>query len=204
MADRDDGQGGEDKKGFLKRWSRLKLEEAERQPAPAPVTAPPVEDAPLEAKQEIAPAEAETEDSAEAETEEPFDPADLPDIDSLDKDSDYTGFLKAGVPAQLRRMALQKLFRSDPALAVLDGLNDYDEDFTLAKVAEKIVSSYKPGRGYADDTEEEDEPEDIEAGEVETVDLEDADIEDDADEDSDGDETQVADADETEKGELET
>ena len=219
VVDRDGEHDGEGKKGFLKRWSRLKLEEAERQPAAeapiaaaeAPIAAaeaPIAEVPPVEVTQEISEAGtlAETESPAgpEAEPEEPFDPADLPDIDSLDKDSDYTGFLKEGVPAQLRHMALQKLFRSDPVLAVLDGLNDYDEDFTLAKVAEKIVSSYKPGRGYVDD-EEEDETGDIEDEDIETVEIEDEDIEtvdiEDGDiETGDTKDTELADADEPKKG----
>jgi hypothetical protein len=180
MTDRR-GEGG---RGFLKRWSRLKLEEAERRPAPQ---APPVEEAPVEAVPETIEAEAPAEvESTEASEAEPFDPADLPDIDSLGKDSDYTGFLKEGVPAKLRHLALQKLFRSDPALAVLDGLNDYDEDFTLATVAEKILANYKPGRDYVD---HEDEGGDVEDGDIETGDAEDGDAED----------SELADADETEK-----
>lgn len=235
MTDQRGGSGrdgdGDGKRGFLKRWSRLKLEEAERQPpeptlpAEAPIAeAPPAEEplaeAPLaEAPEEIAeagaPARVEGTEGSEAGTEEPFDPADLPDIDSLDKDSDYTGFLKEGVPAKLRHMALQKLFRSDPVLAVLDGLNDYDEDFTLAKVAEKIVSSYKPGRGYVDDEDGEDETEDIETGDIEAdgieaddieaVDIEDGDVETGDNEDGDietggGEDTELAKAPEKETG----
>ncbi|MHA1537993.1 MAG: DUF3306 domain-containing protein [Alphaproteobacteria bacterium] len=170
MADRDAGGEGEGEKGFLKRWSRRKLEDAgggapgpklPAEVAPAEVLpAEVVSVAPARQGQTIAetgaPAGIEEGQEPEAQSEEPFDPAELPDIDSLDKDSDYTGFLKDGVPAPLRHLALQKLFRSDPALAVLDGLNDYDEDFTLAKVAEKIISSYKPGRGYVDDEDDED------------------------------------------------
>lgn len=188
MTDRR-GEGG---RGFLKRWSRLKLEEAERRPAPQ---APPVEEAPVEEVPEVieaeAPAEVESAEASEAEPSEPFDPADLPDIDSLGKDSDYTGFLKEGVPAKLRHLALQKLFRSDPALAVLDGLNDYDEDFTLATVAEKIVANYKPGRDYVD---AEDEGGGDEGGDIEDSDIESGDVE-----DGDAEDSELADADETEK-----
>ena len=39
----------------------------------------------------------------------------LPDIDSLDKDSDYTVFMGEGVPEHLKRLALRKLWLSDPA-----------------------------------------------------------------------------------------
>src|SRR3546814_9494628 len=41
--------------------------------------------------------------------------ADLPPIESLDKDSDYTAFLRAGVAPELRKQALGKLWRSDPS-----------------------------------------------------------------------------------------
>jgi Protein of unknown function (DUF3306) len=202
VVDRKDRGDGDDKQGFLKRWSRLKLEEAERRPAdPEPMAEAPPENAAAGAPAKIEPKAIEPEPKAiepkeesGAEPEAPFDPADLPDIDSLDKDSDFTGFLKEGVPAQLRHMALQKLFRSDPTLAVLDGLNDYDEDFTLAKVAEKIVSSYKPGRGYVDDEGDEDE-----IGDVEETDIETGDIEDEEGETGETENTESADAEEAEK-----
>ena len=49
-----------------------------------------------------------------------------------------------------RQRALRKLWTTNPALAVLDGLNDYDLDYTDAAMnAGKVASSYIPGRGYA-------------------------------------------------------
>jgi hypothetical protein len=54
----------------------------------------------------------------------------LPDIESLDENSDFTAFLKEGVPDALRRGALRRLWRLNPVFANLDGLADYDEDFT--------------------------------------------------------------------------
>jgi hypothetical protein len=55
--------------------------------------------------------------------------ANLPDIETLGKDSDCTGFMREGVPVALQNLALRKLWLSDPVLANLDGLNDYDEAF---------------------------------------------------------------------------
>ncbi len=55
----------------------------------------------------------------------------LPEIESLEKESDYTVFLKDGVPEKLRRLALRKLWSSNPLFGFRDGLNDYDEDFTV-------------------------------------------------------------------------
>jgi hypothetical protein len=106
-----DGRDGDE--AFLKRWSRRKTEETETEeqpPAPA-----------LEEENPI------VEVDAEAEVADIV--ADLPDIETLDKDSDYTGFLQEGVPDALKNMALRKLWLSDPIFANLDGLNDYDEDF---------------------------------------------------------------------------
>lgn len=72
------------------------------------------------------------------------------DIDTLTYDNDFTIFMKSWVPGPLRQRALRKLWTTNPALAVLDGLNDYDLDYTDAAMqAGQVVSSYLPGRGYA-------------------------------------------------------
>ncbi len=75
-------------------------------------------------------------------------PDDLPDIKTLDKDSDYSLFMRDDTPKKLKRLALRKLFSSDPIFAGLDGLNDYDEDFSMVgMVAEAVSTRYKPGEG---------------------------------------------------------
>jgi hypothetical protein len=56
-------------------------------------------------------------------------PPELPPIDSLTPESDFSAFMHAQVDEKLRRAALKKLF-SDPAFNVVDGLDDYAEDFT--------------------------------------------------------------------------
>jgi hypothetical protein len=82
-------------------------------------------------------------------------PNDLPDIDTLNKDSDFSLFMRKGTPEYLKKLALKKLFHSDPAFSVLDGLNDYDEDYSMiGMVAEAISTRYKPGRGMVDSDEE--------------------------------------------------
>ena len=74
----------------------------------------------------------------------------LPPIESLTKDSDYTQFLSEKVPEFIRKRALTVLWRSDPVLANLDGLNDYDENFrlidTLISAANDTV--YRVGKGH--------------------------------------------------------
>jgi hypothetical protein len=67
----------------------------------------------------------------------------LPPIDTLTKDSDFTPFMAEKVPAFIRRQALNLLWRSDPAFAHLDGLDDYDDDFSLAKLVGKLISDSK-------------------------------------------------------------
>lgn len=58
-------------------------------------------------------------------------PEDLMDLDikSLTADYDFSRFLKDDVPEFLRRKALRQLWRTNPILANLDGLNEYDLDY---------------------------------------------------------------------------
>jgi len=56
-------------------------------------------------------------------------PPELPPIDSLTPESDFSAFMHKQVDEKLRRAALAKLF-SDPAFNVLDGLDDYADDYT--------------------------------------------------------------------------
>jgi len=83
-------------------------------------------------------------------------PPELPDVETLTADSDYTPFMQAGVPEDLKRLALRKLWRSNPIFANLDGMNDYDEDFgILYKVGAAIQTSYQVGKGMPDPFPEE-------------------------------------------------
>lgn len=142
--------------GFLSRWARLKAEaqapDLSSDPA-APDLAPEVADQP-----EASAVPAVPEDAAPAEAaaeEEAFDPADLPDVESLTAESDYSVFMDARVPEDLRNSALRKLWTSDPVYAVRDGLNDYDEDYrTATLVGSAVRTIYDAVRGYAPAEEE--------------------------------------------------
>ena len=69
-------------------------------------------------------------DPASTETGQPvLGDADMPPVESLDESSDFSCFLSEGVSEGLRRQALDRLFRL-PMCGVLDGLNDYDDDYT--------------------------------------------------------------------------
>ena len=65
---------------------------------------------------------------------------DMPPLDSLNEDSDYSGFLSSGVSEALRRRALRKLFTS-AVFNVRDGLDDYDDDFTSFAALGDVVTS---------------------------------------------------------------
>lgn len=91
----------------------------------------------------------EPEDTAE-EAEEPY-PDDLPPIESLTKDSDFTAFMSERVTDKIRNAALRKLWVSNPALANLDGLLDYGEDLTGSfKIMDNMQTTYVVGRGMVD------------------------------------------------------
>jgi hypothetical protein len=72
--------------------------------------------------------------------ETPLTDADMPPIEMLDENSDFSPFLSPGVSDSLRRQALRKLF-SQPAYNITDGLNDYDEDFTQFASLGKLVTT---------------------------------------------------------------
>lgn len=65
---------------------------------------------------------------------------DMPDLDTLDEDSDYSGFLSPGVSEKLRKLALRKLFQGQ-SFNLCDGLDDYDEEFTSFEKLGDIVTA---------------------------------------------------------------
>jgi len=152
--------------GFLTRWSRRKRTGQQvRRSKTAPVL--PEErvrteergyaaTAAVRPQQAVAPAETSpVPQSAATEAEERTTGLpDLPPIESLGKDSDYSVFLKQGVPEKLQRLALRKLWRL--TASVPDGLDDYDEDYTIVEmVAERVSSGNKIRQGMAGTEDEE-------------------------------------------------
>ncbi len=134
--------------GFLARWSRRKrLGEADAA----------AEDPDDAAKAAMAAAEAEARSAAraaaEAEAKANREAAEEIDLAALTYGDDFSAFLKRGVPEALRRDALRKFFNSDPLLANLDGLNDYDQDFN--DPAHMVYRSSRDAiRGFLDDADE--------------------------------------------------
>ncbi len=143
-----------DERSILSRWSARKRAAATEKTDPDAVAPPqddPADDAALEAER-LANREA----------------AEAIDLDSLDRDSDLSVFLRDGVPDLLRRTALQKVWRSSPVFANLDALVDYGEDYGRRDlIMETFTSAWQAGRGYAEEAFERDPtaPEDDTAGE---------------------------------------
>jgi hypothetical protein len=92
--------GGEDK-SFLSRWSQRKQEA--KQPEPR-------QDEP------VAEANPPPEPVAEIEPEPEFDLSSLPKLEEMTSTTDITGFLRKGVPEQLRNAALRQSWALDPAI----------------------------------------------------------------------------------------
>jgi hypothetical protein len=62
-------------------------------------------------------------------TQSVFDAPSLPPIESLGPDSDLRPFLKPGVPADLTRAALRRVWSADPAIRDFIGLSENSWDF---------------------------------------------------------------------------
>jgi hypothetical protein len=104
-------KGGGAERFSLSRWSRRKLAAAAEAPAPTPAVVP----APATASGAPAPPAA----------------LELPPVESLTFDSDFTAFLQSGVDDKVKRAALKQLFR-DPRFNIMDGLDTYIDDYTKA------------------------------------------------------------------------
>lgn len=125
----------------LQRWSRKKTgASTEAEPAPPSTVAP-----------EPSPEERELAINESLPEQGVLEKYDLPDPDAIELGTDITGFMRKEIPELLRRRALRSLWKSNPVLAVLDGLNDYDEDFSNAATAVNGVQTlYRVGQGMFD------------------------------------------------------
>lgn len=133
---------------FLERWSRRKA--AVRDGAPDPEPGP-----------EAGAGEAEEVPAIDAGGSAPVDEDaltdaelaehhGLPDPESMQAGDDVAVFMRAGVPARLRRLALRRLWRLNPEIVAHDGLTDYAEDYTdAATVVPGMKTLYQVGRGGA-------------------------------------------------------
>ena len=126
--------------GFsLRRWSQRKLEAARAAAAPAPDAA------------ERAPDVAKVSAPASAASVEPAAPiadaaVSLPPVESLTIDSDFSAYLDPKVDKALKLQALKRLFR-DPHFNVMDGLDVYIDDYSIADpIAPELVRQLAQAR----------------------------------------------------------
>jgi len=114
---------------FLSRWARVKAQaKAPAEPeaeAQTPLPAEPVE--PVEAEAEPLP--------------------ELPDIESLTKDSDFSPFLQIGVPEHLRKAALSRLWASDPLFSKAEVYDLHMEDYSHPAITEVVKTAWEFGKG---------------------------------------------------------
>lgn len=166
-----DGTGDGD--GFGRRWSRLKQASREEERVREPEAAVPVDDG-SDNGNELAlnEPEAAAADATDARETREITEEDLPDIDGLDAESDFTPFMQAGVPENLQRLALRKLWNSNPVLANIDGLNDYDEDFKAAMDIGIAYIDKARAAGAKFIGEHKDDPEEAETGDLAEIEAE--------------------------------
>ncbi len=113
------------RESVLRRWSRRKLETHEAHEALADETPKP---------------DAADLAAAEAEAKPVLTDADMPPLESLTEESDFSPFMSEGVSEELRNLALRKLFRSS-VFNIRDGLDEYDEDYTFFEKLGDIVTA---------------------------------------------------------------
>jgi hypothetical protein len=179
---------------FLTRWSRRKTlsRQGEELPEPADDTGGEQQDAsPAAQEPAVVPEDLSPEPAAE-EAGVPEEAApELPPLESLDQDSDYSAFLGDGVPADLKQKALRKLFHS-PKFNIRDGLDDYDWDFSNPEPLGDIITAemrYRVQRelerlaGLDDDEEREEDTTTVAAVDVEEHDEADNEVDPEADDD---------------------
>ncbi len=116
----------DNKEGFVSRWSRRKQQVAEEKIESENIDENTSNVTKQDFESDIDPEilKAEKIEALNKLTDE-----DMPDIETLDEHSDFSGFMSTGVSEGLRRMALKKLFMG-ASYNIRDGLDEYDGDYT--------------------------------------------------------------------------
>jgi len=136
MTDSDKDSALQHEEGFISRWSRRKhVAKTATDEKPLQESLDDSQDATLIAVESAE----EASETAVVEEDFPVD-SDMPPVESLDNDSDYSGFMSPKVSDELRNLALRKLFLGG-MFNVRDGLDDYDDDFTSFEKLGDIVTA---------------------------------------------------------------
>jgi hypothetical protein len=130
------------REGFAGRWSRLKADARAPQPAlePEPVPAP------------VAVVEPEPTPPEEAEPAK----TELPPLETLTKDSDFSLFMRADVADDTRKHALRKLWTMDPHFATIDISECHSIDFNAVPTFPDglLNTIYRVGSGMVEAVED--------------------------------------------------
>ncbi len=113
-----------ERENFLVRWSRRKRGPSDEIEGALSAAQPGAPEPTAEADQLP-----KKEKPAAAPTEPPFDPATLPSLESITAETDIRAFLARGVPEELTRAALRRVWAADPTIRDFVGLADYAWDF---------------------------------------------------------------------------
>ena len=123
----------EEPSGFLSRWARRKTDVRQGKPLDEP--AAPVKAAPgialAASPAAIVPNPAQLSPPATPPAEAPEKLLSLDDVKALNQDSDFKPFMARNVGSDVRNAAMKKLF-TDPHYNVMDGLDIYIGDYSIA------------------------------------------------------------------------
>ena len=129
--------------GFLTRWSRRKREAEEAAPA----------DQAIASEERTPPAPVDQDDVVESRDAAPQDTqakppevdlSALPSLESITATTDIRPFLLPGVPAELTRAALRRVWAADPAIRDFVGLAENAWDFTAPETIPGFAPSVPP------------------------------------------------------------
>jgi hypothetical protein len=132
----------DDDDAFLSRWARRKRM---ARSGGDPDAAQSESSAPQAALARSAPDAAETPSEADADEAQELTDEDMPPLETIDENTDMRGFFSSKVSQQVKKAALRKFFHS-PAFNIVDGLDDYDDDFTSFPALGDIITSDMRGQ----------------------------------------------------------
>ena len=152
--------GNSESKNLLTRWSSRKLASRAQPARQDAEPAPRDENSAVENGAVQSSAVAEPRNNADTRDNPPFDPAQLPPLDSIGAETNVAAFLRKEVPAELTRAALRRAWTSDPAIKNFVGLVENGWDFNdpaamsgfgpisaeeVARLAGKVVETLPDG-----------------------------------------------------------
>jgi len=140
------------REGFAGRWSRLKAESRQPEPDIAP-TAEAMHDVPVA---DVAPADARAPDETAGSQKAAPEKTELPPLESLTKDSDFSLFMRRDVADDARKQALRKLWSLDPHFATIDISECHSIDFNAVPTFPDglLNTIYRVGSGMVEAVEE--------------------------------------------------